>query len=140
LEGSPIGSSYPSGHTAAAVVYSAIVIVIFWHTRRVWVRALAVAVAIAIPICVGYSRVYRGMHHLSDVVAGALLGGAWVISSYLVIRSAERRYLHRDVSSVGSDSKDGDWPAPDPAGWRPYPERDAVEVHHHPSSKEPLTR
>lgn len=91
LEGSPIGSSYPSGHMAAAVAYSAIVVVIFWHTRKRWIRALAVFVGVLVPLCVGVSRIYRGMHYFTDVVAGALLGGACVIVSTVVLRRAADR-------------------------------------------------
>lgn len=94
LETSPVGSSFPSGHVAAAVVYSAIIIVVFWHTRRTWIRALAVALGALVPICVGFSRIYRGMHYFTDVVFGALLGGACVIACTLVlVRAAERRHL-----------------------------------------------
>jgi membrane-associated phospholipid phosphatase len=93
LDTSPVGTSYPSGHTAAAVAYSAIVVVIFWHTRRRWIRALSVAVAVIIPVLVGLSRMYRGMHFFTDVVFGALLGGASVIATVLVLtRAAERQH------------------------------------------------
>ena len=94
LETSPVGSSFPSGHVAAAVVYSAIIIVVFWHTRRTWIRAIAVALGVLVPICVGFSRIYRGMHFFTDVIFGALLGGACVIVCTLVlVRAAERRHL-----------------------------------------------
>ena len=93
LETSPVGSSFPSGHTAAAVVYSAIVVVVFWHTRRRWIRAVSVAVAVIIPVCVGLSRMYRGMHFFTDVVFGALLGGACVAATAIVLRHAEHEYV-----------------------------------------------
>jgi membrane-associated phospholipid phosphatase len=88
LDSSPVGSSFPSGHTGAAVAYSAIVVVIFWHTRRRWIRAMAVAVAVIIPVLVALSRLYRGMHFFTDVIFGALLGGASVIASTIVLRRA----------------------------------------------------
>jgi undecaprenyl-diphosphatase len=88
LDTSPVGSSYPSGHTGAAVAYSAIVVVLLWHTRRRWIRWLAVAVAAIIPVCVGLARMYRGMHFLTDVVFGALLGGASVIATVRVLSRA----------------------------------------------------
>jgi len=91
LDTSPVGSSYPSGHTAAAVAYSAIVVVIFWHTRRTWIRALVVTIAAIIPILVGLSRMYRGMHFFTDVVFGALLGGTSVVVSAIVLRRAAER-------------------------------------------------
>lgn len=96
LDSSPVGSSFPSGHVGAAIAYSAIVVVVFWHTRRVWIRALAVALAVIIPICVALSRLYRGMHFFTDVIFGALLGGAAVIATAMVLRrAAERR--HQDI-------------------------------------------
>jgi undecaprenyl-diphosphatase len=92
LEGSPVGSSFPSGHVGAAVAYSAIVVVIFWHTRRTWIRAVAVVVAVIVPVCVGLSRMYRGMHFFTDVIFGALLGGLSVIVTVVVLRRAAERY------------------------------------------------
>ena len=53
LESSPVNSSFPSGHVAAAAAYSALVIIVFWHTRKVWARALVVIVSIAVPVAVG---------------------------------------------------------------------------------------
>ena len=92
LDSSPVGSSFPSGHTAAAVVYSAIVVVIFWHTRNRWIRSVAVVFGVLIPVFVAFSRMYRGMHYLTDVTMGAFLGGASVIATALVLRPAARRY------------------------------------------------
>ena len=107
LDTSPVGSSYPSGHTAAAVAYTAIVVVIFWHTRRRWIRALAVAVGAIIPVCVALARLYRGMHFLTDVIFGALLGGTSVIASYMVIRRAAERQ-HQHVEAVDDHRSDGE--------------------------------
>ena len=86
LDSIPPTSSYPSGHTAAAVAfYGAIVVVTFWHTRRRVVRWIAVMSMAVLVLVVGASRMYRGMHHLSDVAIGVLLGAAalWVV--YLVV-------------------------------------------------------
>ena len=86
LEESPVDSSFPSGHTAAAAAYGAIAVVVFWRFRNVWVRTAVVALVVAIPIIVGVSRVYAGMHYLTDVVAGVLLGLASVFVVWLVLR------------------------------------------------------
>jgi undecaprenyl-diphosphatase len=71
---SPVDSSFPSGHVAAATVYGAVVVITFWHTRRTWIRALAVVAATLVVAAVAWSRMYQGMHFLSDVVAGIVLG------------------------------------------------------------------
>lgn len=92
LETSPVGSSFPSGHVAAAVVYGGIAVVVFWHTRKRWARVLAVAVVTFVVAAAGFSRMYRGMHHLTDVLAGALLGLASVlITQALLVHAARRR-------------------------------------------------
>jgi membrane-associated phospholipid phosphatase len=79
----PPNASYFSGHTAASVaVYCGIALVI---TRRIQNRLLQVicwVVAIVIPLLVAFARMYRGMHHPTDVLAGALVGiGALLVAS-----------------------------------------------------------
>ena len=91
LDGSPVGSSYPSGHMAAAVAYAAIIVVVFWHTRRVWIRVIAVATGTFVAVAVGLSRMYRGMHFPTDVLFGALLGGASVVATAILLRRASER-------------------------------------------------
>jgi undecaprenyl-diphosphatase len=86
LEGSPVDSSFPSGHTAAAAAYGAIVVVIWWRTDRRWLRVGSAALVGLIVFAVGFSRTYRGMHHLIDVVAGVLLGVVSVLAVWLVLR------------------------------------------------------
>ena len=76
---SPVNTSFPSGHVAAAAVYSAIAVVVFWNTRAVWARTLAVVFSVLAPIAVGWARIYQGMHYLSDVVAGVVLGVVSVV-------------------------------------------------------------
>lgn len=87
LEDSPVDSSFPSGHVAAAAVYSAMLIVLFWHTRRRVVRWCAVTLVTLVVAAVGFSRLYRGMHHLTDVVLGLVLGLLSVAVCWWLIRS-----------------------------------------------------
>ena len=86
LETSPVSSSWPSGHTAAATVYFAIVVVIWWHVRNAVVRVISIVVPLAVLLIVGWARTYAGMHHLSDVVAGAVLGAVSVFAVWLLLR------------------------------------------------------
>jgi len=79
LDPAPPTSSYPSGHTAAALcLYGCLAILVLWlYGGRPGAKIIA-AVLCCIPIVVGISRVYRGMHYPSDVLAGLLLGGLWL--------------------------------------------------------------
>lgn len=74
LEDSPVDSSFPSGHVAAATVYGAFVVIVFWHTTSTWWRSFAVALFVGVVGFVAWARLYQGMHFVSDVVAGITLG------------------------------------------------------------------
>lgn len=78
----PDSSSFPSGHTAAAVGFAAAVAA----TSPWWGTAAAIPTAM-----VALERVHSGAHYLSDVAAGAAVGLA---SAWLVHR-APRLLLHR---------------------------------------------
>lgn len=80
LDISPPTSSFPSGHTGAATaLYVGIAVVLVWHTRRNLVRWPVVGVLLLVPLSVALARLYRGMHHPSDVVAGFANGGGCVL-------------------------------------------------------------
>ena len=51
------------------------------------------AVAVMVPLVVGFCRMYRGFHHLTDVLAGFFLGGVWLwlCTRYLLDDGADRR-------------------------------------------------
>jgi undecaprenyl-diphosphatase len=98
LEGSPVDSSFPSGHTAAAAAYAALAVIVFWHTRNRWARLSVVFVCAAITATVALSRMYRGMHYLSDVLAGLLLGVASVaICAVILSHTRAGRAVTRKV-------------------------------------------
>lgn len=80
------GYSFPSGHatgTAAITVITAWMLtrwLIPWWTGRVMVWTMAIASVLVI----GFSRVYLGVHYLSDVLSGWMLGMAWAGAVMLV--------------------------------------------------------
>ena len=91
LDSSPVDSSFPSGHVAAAAVYGAFAIIVARHTTARWPRIVAVVVAAAVTAIVAWARMYRGMHHLSDVIAGAVLGVVSIWVTWSVMRRADGR-------------------------------------------------
>jgi membrane-associated phospholipid phosphatase len=91
LDHAPPTSSYPSGHTAAAVtLYGALAVLAWTMSRRQWLRIAATALAVLVPVAVGLSRIYRGMHFPTDVIGGALLGLLWLAASSTVLLRARR--------------------------------------------------
>jgi undecaprenyl-diphosphatase len=89
LDAAPPTSSFPSGHTAAAVVlYVGLIIVVHraWHRNA---ATIAVAVVLAlVPVAVATSRLSRGMHHPTDVIVGAALGTAALVFACIAVRAA----------------------------------------------------
>lgn len=86
LDHSPPTSSFPSGHTAAALVlYGAVAWLIARGTGRwqAWLLLL-------MPAAVAFARLYRGMHHPSDVVAGFLLGACALMIAARATSGGER--------------------------------------------------
>ncbi len=74
LDDSPPTSSFPSGHTSAAVaLYGGLAVLLVSMVRRTWVKWLCWALFL-LPVSVAVARIYRGMHHPTDVV-GSFLNG-----------------------------------------------------------------
>jgi membrane-associated phospholipid phosphatase len=75
LDDLPAGGSFPSGHTAASIaVYAGLVLLLTATIPSRPLRLTAWGVAVVLPVAVATSRLYRGMHHPLDVVAGVLVG------------------------------------------------------------------
>jgi undecaprenyl-diphosphatase len=89
LDAAPPTSSFPSGHTAAAVAfYGAAALILYARSRGPLLRAAAVVVAIVPPLAVLSSRLYRGMHFPTDVLFGVLGGLAALCVALTAVRAA----------------------------------------------------
>nr|WP_221379602.1 phosphatase PAP2 family protein [Actinoplanes polyasparticus] len=79
MDDSPPTSSFPSGHTSAAVaLYVGLALLLFTLLRHTWAKRLA-WLLVLIPIGVATARLYRGMHHPTDVLASFLNGVTCVV-------------------------------------------------------------
>ena len=86
-------ASYPSGHVAASIcLYGGLAVLAWVLTDRRWLQWTLTALAVVIPPVMGLCRMYRGFHHLSDIIAGAILGLLWLtITTRVLLLPAERR-------------------------------------------------
>jgi membrane-associated phospholipid phosphatase len=78
--GHAAGYSFPSGHAmGATLLFGSLAYVIYFsidHSLRL--RVLAVTLCALMILSIGASRVYLGVHYLSDVLAGFAAGLCWV--------------------------------------------------------------
>ncbi|MEZ7125547.1 phosphatase PAP2 family protein [Nonomuraea sp. AD125B] len=95
LDPAPPTSSFPSGHVSAAVAfYCGLALVLATHTRNRALQVVIWVLGVAAPLSVAFSRLYRGMHFLTDVTWGLLLGLVCVVV-------AARAILFRRVGAEG---------------------------------------
>jgi undecaprenyl-diphosphatase len=76
---SPRYNAFPSGHTAASIAFFATLAFASW---RIGLGFLA------IPLLIAFSRMYVAAHHLSDVMAAALIGA---LAAYFIARRMRLR-------------------------------------------------
>jgi undecaprenyl-diphosphatase len=101
-------SAYPSGHTAATCcLYVAVAILVIGHARGWW-RWLFLVPAIAMPVLVAISRMYRGEHHPTDVLGSLLLAALWLTAASVLIRpNADARGQAHPTASGASREPGG---------------------------------
>ena len=71
--------SFPSGHVAASTVFYGLGVAwVFGRTRKAGWRVLAIVATASAIALVAFSRMYLGVHYLSDVAAAFAEGVAWL--------------------------------------------------------------
>ena len=96
----PPTSSFPSGHVAAAAAaYGSIALLVgAWLGRRA--GRIAMSAALLIVVAVALSRMYRGVHFLTDVLASIAYASAWLAILWASLRPARDAPRHpRDGSA-----------------------------------------
>ncbi len=94
------GFSFPSGHSSASMV--AYTMLAYLATRLLpgrW-HLPAVVLACMLVFTTGWSRMVLQVHYASDVLAGWLLGGTWMVCTVLVIESVTH-WRHRGDGTPG---------------------------------------
>jgi undecaprenyl-diphosphatase len=88
--------SFPSGHTAAATVFYGLLACYLVRRVRGWpARTAVMAACVLMVVLVALSRMYLGVHYLSDVLAAAAEGAAWLAICVTAVSTLQRRRIAR---------------------------------------------
>jgi membrane protein DedA with SNARE-associated domain/membrane-associated phospholipid phosphatase len=88
----PLSASFPSGHAFVAMVFYGFLTYLLLGTVRNWnSRFLLVLAGSFLVILIGFSRIYLGVHWLSDVLGGLALAALWL---NFLITACEMRFRY----------------------------------------------
>jgi len=80
------GSSFPSGHATAAMALYGFLVYTVWKFDKHYLKKLFIVLLSVLIISIGASRLYLGVHYLSDVLLGYAIGFVWILISLAVPR------------------------------------------------------
>jgi undecaprenyl-diphosphatase len=103
------GKSFPSGHAMSSTVTYGALLLVLLPALAPWLRRVAVAVAVSLVTAIGCARLLLGLHFLSDVVGGYVLGLAWLAASTAAfeIWRVERGQRRSEVLEEGVEPEAG---------------------------------
>ena len=91
--------SFPSGHAMNSLVgYAMLAFLLREHLKNPRARIAVTIGAVILIAAIGFSRLYLGVHYVSDVTAGYLAGSAWVLACV----TAERHVIGRSKRRLRS--------------------------------------
>jgi len=91
LDPAPPTSSYPSGHMGASTALYLTFALMAQRIETAWLRRLVTTVWVIVPLLVGYARLYRGMHHLLDILVGLVNGVVCALLAWNYLRRKASR-------------------------------------------------
>lgn len=89
------GYSFPSGHSMNSMIFYGFIIYLLLSYARPRYRYAAASILGLMILLIGTSRIYLGVHYASDVIAGFIMGLAWLA---LFIRIAKRYIMHKGLT------------------------------------------
>ncbi|MDN4477580.1 phosphatase PAP2 family protein [Demequina sp. SYSU T00039] len=100
LDHAPPTSSFPSGHTGASTAVYVSFALMATRIRIGAVRVTVIVVCALFPVAVALSRVYRGMHHPTDVIAGLAVGTTCALIGWTWLRDDARVASREEVAAT----------------------------------------
>jgi undecaprenyl-diphosphatase len=100
--------SFPSGHAMlSAIVFLSLGALTARFATQRRIKTYVMAAAVLMTVLVGATRVYLGVHWLTDVLAGWTLGSAWALMFWLIEWAWERRAGAPQAGANGTAPDDG---------------------------------
>lgn len=109
LDPAPPTSSYPSGHVGASTALYLSFVLLASRIERAWLRWSVTVICLLVPLLVTFARLYRGMHHVTDVSVGMLNGLLCALLAYGWYRHRARS---RERTTVSGTHRGADPDAP----------------------------
>ena len=94
-----MSTSFPSGHALGAVVGVGTLLLVGLPYARRSLRPCLIVLGVLVVLAVGFSRLGLGVHYLSDVLGGYILGAGWLAATTAAF-SAWRRDIGRGPRPV----------------------------------------
>lgn len=102
------GYSFPSGHAmGSTIVFGALAYLAFRIVHRWRPRAAALAFAATMIVAISASRLYLGVHWISDVAAGIAAGAIWLLTTTVAYETFRRIRLVRALRAADRRRADG---------------------------------
>jgi membrane-associated phospholipid phosphatase len=93
--------SFPSGHAMVSAAFYLYLAYLGWQLVRGWPRLLLAGSLVLLVLLIGLSRMFLGVHYLTDVIAGYIAGFIWtdtvIIAGHLLGRVRRPRESERDA-------------------------------------------
>jgi membrane-associated phospholipid phosphatase len=108
------GKSFPSGHSMSAVVCYGALLLVFLPLLAGPRRTIAIGATVLLVLAIGFSRLTLGVHYVSDVLGGYVLGAAWLAASVAAfeIWREERHRPRTQVLEEGLEPEETEQVAP----------------------------
>ena len=80
-------SSFPSGHATIAMALYGFLVYTIWKHEKHHLQNPAIWGLVILILLIGISRLYLGVHYLSDVLVGYMIGFIWILVSLAISKS-----------------------------------------------------
>lgn len=84
-------SAFPSSHAVLVIAFYGFLLWMVWKDIPPALQKLSAAAFTVFALLIGFSRLYLGVHYPSDVLAGYLLGGLFVLIGIKVVKFLEQK-------------------------------------------------